>query len=320
MNRRWYKRCGADFIHGTMMLSLEEKGAYSLCLDLIYDRGGPIPDDARWLAGVCGVSLRKWGAIRARLVMLGKLIETDGGMLSNARAADELVSAELSSRERAESGAKGGRNRAEKDQEARKSAEAGQAQLKREEKRREEVGDADASPPPASPDGEATPGAGVDVAVIDPGSKRKQRARRPGSRLSADWQAPPVSSLALEVQAIVHQWPAGAYETVALGFRNHWLAEGRAVGAKRDWPRTWENWLMREAPTVMRAAKAGVTYAAAASASVSAEERIAQAENTADFFERIGRADDAREFRDTAARLRGQHDPPTGIQRAGGTG
>jgi uncharacterized protein YdaU (DUF1376 family) len=59
---RWYKRCGADFIHGTMMLSLEEKGAYSLCLDLIYDRGGPIPDDARWLSGVCGVSLRKWGS------------------------------------------------------------------------------------------------------------------------------------------------------------------------------------------------------------------------------------------------------------------
>src|SRR5688572_31678835 len=55
VSARWYKRCGADFIHGTMMLTLEEKGAYSLCLDLIYDRGGPIPDDARWLSGVCGV-------------------------------------------------------------------------------------------------------------------------------------------------------------------------------------------------------------------------------------------------------------------------
>ncbi len=78
MTARWYKRCGADFIHGTMMLTLEEKGAYSLCLDLIYDRGGPIPDDARWLSGVCGVSIRKWNAIRERLLELGKLSVADG--------------------------------------------------------------------------------------------------------------------------------------------------------------------------------------------------------------------------------------------------
>ena len=71
---RWYKRCGADFIHGTMMLTLEEKGAYSLCLDLIYDRGAPIPDDARWLSGVCGVSMRKWNALRNRLIELGTAV------------------------------------------------------------------------------------------------------------------------------------------------------------------------------------------------------------------------------------------------------
>lgn len=78
MSARWYKRCGADFIHGTMMLTLEEKGAYSLCLDLIYDRGGPIADDARWLSGVCGVSIRKWNSIRERLVSLGKIQVQDG--------------------------------------------------------------------------------------------------------------------------------------------------------------------------------------------------------------------------------------------------
>lgn len=137
MTARWYKRCGADFIHGTMMLSLEEKGAYSLCLDLIYDRGGPIPDDARWLSGVCGVSIRKWNAIRQRLLDLGKLVVEDG-LISNARATAELVSAELSSRERAESGAKGGRKRAENAGQSRENNDLGQAQLKREEKIREE--------------------------------------------------------------------------------------------------------------------------------------------------------------------------------------
>jgi uncharacterized protein YdaU (DUF1376 family) len=145
MSARWYKRCGADFMHGTMMLTLEEKGAYSLCLDLIYDRGGPIPDDARWLSGVCGVSMRKWSALRQRLVDLGKL-SAENGLLSNSRAALELVSAELSSRERAETGAKGGRKRAENAASAKKSNGLGQAELKPKEEIREEEKEGEAAP------------------------------------------------------------------------------------------------------------------------------------------------------------------------------
>jgi uncharacterized protein YdaU (DUF1376 family) len=137
MSARWYKRCGADFIHGTMMLTLEEKGAYSLCLDLIYDRGGPIPDDARWLSGVCGVSLRKWAALRERLLSLGKLT-TDGEYLSNDRAAFELVSAEKFTRNQAEAGAKGGRKRAENAGQSQKTNDLGQATLKPIEKIRED--------------------------------------------------------------------------------------------------------------------------------------------------------------------------------------
>ncbi|HJR56679.1 MAG TPA: YdaU family protein [Rhizomicrobium sp.] len=85
----WYKRDGAAFIGETMGLSLEEKGAYSLCLDLIYSQGGPIQDDARWLAGVCGISVRKWALLRARLIATGKLF-LEGGKLMNARAAIEI--------------------------------------------------------------------------------------------------------------------------------------------------------------------------------------------------------------------------------------
>lgn len=137
MSARWYKRCGADFIHGTMMLSLEEKGAYSLCLDLIYDRGGPIPDDARWLSGVCGVSIRKWNAIRDRLVSLGKLIVEDGH-ISNSRAAFEIVSSELQRRNQSESGAKGGRKRAENAVQSLQNNDLAQATLKPIEEIRED--------------------------------------------------------------------------------------------------------------------------------------------------------------------------------------
>lgn len=109
---RWYKRYGADFVAGTMALTLEQKGAYSLCLDLIYDRGGPIPDDARWLAGVCGVSLRKWASLRKALIAAGKLKATDGTLM-NDRAERMIAAANDTSRSHAENGAKGGRKRAE---------------------------------------------------------------------------------------------------------------------------------------------------------------------------------------------------------------
>lgn len=129
MSGRWYKRCGADFIHGTMNLSLEEKGAYSLCLDLIYDRGGPIPDDARWLSGVCGVSMRKWNSLRQSLINAGKLT-AENGFLTNSRAALEIVSAHLQRRNQAETGAKGGRKRAENERQARQNSDLAQATLK----------------------------------------------------------------------------------------------------------------------------------------------------------------------------------------------
>ena len=135
---RWYKRCGADFIHGTMNLTLEEKGAYSLCLDLIYDRGGPIPDDARWLSGVCGVSMRKWNSLRQSLINAGKLT-AENGFLTNSRAALEIVSAELQRRNQAETGAKGGRKRAENERAAKENNHLAQATLKPIEERRGEL-------------------------------------------------------------------------------------------------------------------------------------------------------------------------------------
>lgn len=108
----WYRRYGADFVHGCLGLTLEEKGAYSLCLDLIYDRRGPIPDDPRWLAGVCGVSLRKWKSLRQSLIEAGKIYEKHGH-LSNLRAEREIENASKESRKHAENGAKGGQKRAQ---------------------------------------------------------------------------------------------------------------------------------------------------------------------------------------------------------------
>ncbi len=215
MSGRWYKRCGADFIHGTMMLTLEEKGAYSLCLDLIYDRGGPIPDDARWLSGVCGVSLRKWAAIRDRLISLGKIAAVDGH-ISNSRADLELVSSELHARKLAESGAKGGRKRAENAGQANKNNDLAEAppKLTREDKIREE----------------STPN-GVQRAMRDPAPKKR--------RLPADWEPMPFQA-GTQAALVVSRWEPGRMERELAKFRDHHTAAGTKW---ENWQAAWSKWV-----------------------------------------------------------------------------
>jgi uncharacterized protein YdaU (DUF1376 family) len=89
----WHPRYHRDALDGMLMLTLEERGAYNTILDLIYDRGGPIPDDPRWLSGWTGVSLRKWEKLRAALIVKGKIqayTMPDGDVLTNVRAVFEI--------------------------------------------------------------------------------------------------------------------------------------------------------------------------------------------------------------------------------------
>lgn len=105
--QHWHKRYHSDALTGFMSLTLEERGAYQTILDLIYDRGGPIVDNDRLLAGYMGVSLRKWMALRDTLIGKGKIAIEDGH-ISNARAIFELEKSSKTSRKLAENGSKGG--------------------------------------------------------------------------------------------------------------------------------------------------------------------------------------------------------------------
>lgn len=68
-----------------MALNLEERGAYTTVLDLIYSKADELVDDDRFIAGWCGCDVRVWRRIKARLIALGKL-HIDNGMLRNFRA------------------------------------------------------------------------------------------------------------------------------------------------------------------------------------------------------------------------------------------
>ena len=85
----YYKRYPRDFIEGTIGMGFEMKAAYGLVLDIIYMQGGNLVDDARYISGLLGCSVRKWTALRLALIEAGKLVARDG-YLGNYRADKEL--------------------------------------------------------------------------------------------------------------------------------------------------------------------------------------------------------------------------------------
>jgi len=87
----YYKAYPRDFIEGTIGMPFEDKCAYRVVLDLIYMQAGKLPDDARYISGLLGCSIRKWKSIRLRLIEGGK-IQASGEFLTNYRAVSELES------------------------------------------------------------------------------------------------------------------------------------------------------------------------------------------------------------------------------------
>lgn len=99
----YYKAYPRDFIEGTIGMAFELKGAYRLVLDLIYMQNGRLPDDARYISGQLGCTVRAWNGYREQLVKLGKLT-VENGIISNFRASLELDNLAEISRKNAENG------------------------------------------------------------------------------------------------------------------------------------------------------------------------------------------------------------------------
>lgn len=96
---------------GTANLSLEQEAAYLRIVNAIHKHDGPVPDNDRVLAGMFRCSTRKARALISGLIEAEKLTVEDG-KIWNDRARSDLVHRGFVSISRAESGAKGGRTRA----------------------------------------------------------------------------------------------------------------------------------------------------------------------------------------------------------------
>jgi uncharacterized protein YdaU (DUF1376 family) len=86
----WYKRCPADWRSGTRSagMSMELRGFYSECLDAMWELQGPLPKDSKALAMLLGSNPRQVRALMAKLIDLGKMVETDNGFHNPRMLAD----------------------------------------------------------------------------------------------------------------------------------------------------------------------------------------------------------------------------------------
>lgn len=148
----WHKRFHDDALGGYMGLSLEERGAYTTLLDLLYQNGEPLLDNERYLAGWMQCSLRKYRALRDRLLDLGKIVRLDDGRLTNPRFDKEVASKAETSRKSAESGENGGKKSGEVRRKVKENNENSKRSLQKNEaiseaqKESKKEGGADAQP------------------------------------------------------------------------------------------------------------------------------------------------------------------------------
>jgi uncharacterized protein YdaU (DUF1376 family) len=116
MSRRtmpYHRRYHIDALHGYRGLTLEQRGAYTTLLDLIYDGGGPIDNNERWIAGHLNVTVRRAQKLVDELIELRKIYVTSRGQISNHRCEQEIETALKISKKRSESAKKQNDNQPE---------------------------------------------------------------------------------------------------------------------------------------------------------------------------------------------------------------
>lgn len=215
MSLPYYKRFPRDFLEGTIGFTLEQKGAYSCVLDLIFMRGGNMPDDAGYVAGQLGCSVRKWNTIREFLISRGKLT-IKNGIISNFRADDLLEETRKYREQKAENRAGSNKNKA---QEERPSTKRAEIQI---------------------PDTETTLSRVVAAQAPAPVSEKPKRKAAPrgaarGSKIPPNWAPSPqdyafATTRGLTPEETNHE---------ADQFRNHHTAKGTIF---KDWSAGWRTW------------------------------------------------------------------------------
>jgi uncharacterized protein YdaU (DUF1376 family) len=200
----YYKAYPRDFIEGTVGMPFELKGAYRIVLDLIYMHGGDLPDDANYIAGILGCTVRQWGFHRKRLLEIGKL-SVRGAFIASSRADQELFA-----------------TRSYRDQ---------QSFNGRQPKKTKELAEADASPKQKPKLNHTEPDTDTEKK-----KDREARKRAPEIELPPDWTPSDRNLSDAAARGFSQQEAADEADR----FRDHHLARGTRF---RDWDAAWRKWL-----------------------------------------------------------------------------
>jgi uncharacterized protein YdaU (DUF1376 family) len=223
MSDVWYPRYVGDYQRKTGHLSMMEHGAYAMLLDHYYSTGG-LPANAEQLHRICrALADVEQAAVHS---VVAQFFERVGDRLVNKKAEEQLAKR---------------RDVSEKRAKAAFSKHAKQAA----------IADANAyAEAPTIP--QPQPSKNPEESKASSGGPRKRATRLPETWvLSAEDRAFAVSKGLSDAKA----------EREAEKFRNHWHAKGGRDAAKMDWTKTWQNWVLRDAPvpTSTSAAPADVT-------------------------------------------------------------
>tara|TARA_R110000824_G_scaffold401032_2_gene610428 strand:- start:10666 stop:11355 length:690 start_codon:yes stop_codon:yes gene_type:complete len=187
-------------------------------------QGGRLPDDARYISGHLGCSIRKWKSIRQDLIGRGKLhVSTE--FLTNNRADKELETLAKLQDIQSENASKPRKNNGlEKPRHSQPEPEP-EPEPDKELKR-----DTIVSPKKA-------PDQSFDLVPSEQIPKPAKNAK--ASRLPDDWALPRDWG----DWAVSEGWDASDVRLEAEKFRDFWISKAGKDAAKLNWLATWRNWM-----------------------------------------------------------------------------
>jgi hypothetical protein len=212
----WVKWFSGDFLNGVADLEADEGWVYVIALNLIYDRGGPVPFEVDRLARRCRLRRNVVDRVVRQLVEVGKLTLVDG-KLSNPKAERMLK----------------GRLKASED-----SSEA--ARIRWEKDKQNKGGD-DATAMPSQCDRNAIPEARIQKLESPlPPKGEKKRVSSKGTTIPDGF--PDTAALQIGRDMVLAAGVAVHVRTEGEKFRDYALGRGEAW-KKADWLATWRNWI-----------------------------------------------------------------------------
>lgn len=225
-------KCEPDkFLVGVRGLTLEECGAYTIILQLIYSTDDQLLDDDFEMCGSLRCNVRVWHRIKKTLIDKEK-IYVENGYLRNSKASSTILNAvklsakvsELNRIKGVKSGVARNKNKDLREPPVEPSVEP-QANHKKEEIRdkKEEKKEIESEKQ-------------FQAVALPQAAKPKKTA----SRLPDDWFPDPLSRDFLTRNPVTPETQNREFEK----FRNYWQAKPGVGAIKLDWNATWRNWLL----------------------------------------------------------------------------